>query len=125
MASKKVKIYRTFERIWHWSQASLIIFLALTGFEVHGSITLFGFEKAVSFHRSASYILLGLITFAIFWHFTSGEWKQYLPTTRKLFDQIHYYSIGMFKGEKHPPVQVPDDLARQWVEDFITGKRER
>ncbi len=26
---------------------------------------------------------------------------------------------------KHPPVQVPDDLARQWVEDFIQGKRER
>ncbi len=26
---------------------------------------------------------------------------------------------------KHPPVQVPDDLARQWVEDFISGKRER
>lgn len=25
---------------------------------------------------------------------------------------------------KHPPVQVPDDLARQWVEDFIAGKRE-
>jgi len=24
---------------------------------------------------------------------------------------------------KHPPVQVPDDVARQWVEDFITGKR--
>jgi myo-inositol-1-phosphate synthase len=26
---------------------------------------------------------------------------------------------------KHPPTQVPDDQARQWVEDFITGKRER
>jgi myo-inositol-1-phosphate synthase len=26
---------------------------------------------------------------------------------------------------KHPPVQVPDDVARQWVEDYITGKRER
>jgi myo-inositol-1-phosphate synthase len=26
---------------------------------------------------------------------------------------------------KHPPIQVPDDVARQWVEDFITGKRER
>jgi len=25
---------------------------------------------------------------------------------------------------KHPPVQVPDDLARQWVEDFIAGKRD-
>ncbi len=26
---------------------------------------------------------------------------------------------------KHPPIQVPDDLARQWVEDFIIGKRAR
>ena len=26
---------------------------------------------------------------------------------------------------KHPPVQVPDDVARQWVEDFMAGKRER
>jgi myo-inositol-1-phosphate synthase len=26
---------------------------------------------------------------------------------------------------KHPPVQVPDDEARQWVEDFIAGKKER
>jgi len=24
---------------------------------------------------------------------------------------------------KHPPVQVPDDVAKQWVEDFIAGKR--
>ena len=26
---------------------------------------------------------------------------------------------------KHPPVQVPDDVALQWVEEFIEGKRER
>ncbi len=26
---------------------------------------------------------------------------------------------------KHPPVQVPDDQARQWVEDYIQGKREK
>jgi myo-inositol-1-phosphate synthase len=26
---------------------------------------------------------------------------------------------------KHPPVQVPDDTARQWVQDYIAGKRER
>jgi len=25
---------------------------------------------------------------------------------------------------KHPPVQVPDDVAKHWVEDFIAGKRE-
>ncbi len=26
---------------------------------------------------------------------------------------------------KHPPIQVPDDIAKQWVEDFIAEKRER
>lgn len=26
---------------------------------------------------------------------------------------------------KHPPIQVPDDQAKQWVEDYIQGKRER
>lgn len=26
---------------------------------------------------------------------------------------------------KHPPVQVPDLIARQWVEEFMEGKRER
>jgi len=26
---------------------------------------------------------------------------------------------------KHPQIQVPDSLARQWVEEFIEGKRER
>jgi myo-inositol-1-phosphate synthase len=26
---------------------------------------------------------------------------------------------------KHPPVQVPDSVARQWVEDFIQGKRDQ
>jgi len=26
---------------------------------------------------------------------------------------------------KHPPVQYPDEAARQMVEEFIAGKRER
>ena len=26
---------------------------------------------------------------------------------------------------KHPPLQVPDDIAKQWIEEFIEGKRER
>jgi thiosulfate reductase cytochrome b subunit len=98
----KVYIYKQFERIWHWSQAALIIFLALTGFEVHGSFTIFGFEKAVFFHRFASWLLMILIVFAVFWHIVTGEWKQYVPTTKLLKEQILYYSFGMFKGDPHP-----------------------
>lgn len=99
---KRVYIYKQFERFWHWSQAALIIFLAVTGFEVHGTIHVFGFEKAVQFHRVASYALLILIAFAIFWHITTGEWKQYIPTTKRLRAQLLYYTSGMFKGQPHP-----------------------
>lgn len=98
----KVYIYKAFERFWHWTQASLIIFLALTGFEVHDSIHIFGFDKAVHFHRVAAYLLLGLIVIAIFWHFTTGEWRQYIPTFRKLKDQVRYYTVGIFRREPHP-----------------------
>ena len=101
----KTYIYKTFERFWHWSQAILIFFLALTGFEIHDSVHLFGFEKAVAFHRTASFLLLGLIALSIFWHFTTGEWRQYIPTFSKLQAQIRYYTIGMFKGEPHPTIK--------------------
>jgi thiosulfate reductase cytochrome b subunit len=99
---RKVYVYKGFERFWHWTQASLIIFLALTGFEVHGTFDILGFEHAARFHRIASWMLIGLIVFAIFWHFVTGEWSQYIPTTTKLIEQIKFYSFGMFKGEKHP-----------------------
>jgi thiosulfate reductase cytochrome b subunit len=99
---QKVYIYKRFERFWHWSQAALIFFLALTGFEVHGSFSLFGYEQAVESHRFAAWMLLVLIAFSIFWHFTTGEWKQYIPTFSKLKAQIRYYTFGIFKGEPHP-----------------------
>ena len=99
---RRVYVYKGFERFWHWTQASLIIFLAFTGFEVHGTINVLGFEHAARFHRVASWMLIALIVFAIFWHLVTGEWRQYIPTTKKLAAQIRFYSIGMFKGEKHP-----------------------
>ena len=97
-----IYIYKRFERFWHWTQAALILFLAITGFEVHSSIHLFGYEKAVKFHRVASYALLVLIIFAIFWHFTTGEWKQYIPNIRKFKDQLRYYTKDIFHNAPHP-----------------------
>ena len=99
---KKVYIYKSFERFWHWSQAMLIIFLAITGFELHGSLNLFGFELAVKYHNVAAIAFIILIVFTIFWHFTTGEWKQYLPTTKNLQAQIRYYITGIFQNAPHP-----------------------
>ncbi|TCS69019.1 cytochrome b561-like protein, partial [Sulfuritortus calidifontis] len=58
--SEKIYVFKVFERFWHWSQAALIITLLLTGFEVHGSYALFGFEKAVNTHTIAAWTLVGL-----------------------------------------------------------------
>ena len=99
---KRTYIYRSFERFWHWSQALLIFFLALTGFEVHGSYKFFGYEYAVRWHDIAAWAFLVLIVFAIFWHFVTGEWKQYIPTTKFMKAQIAYYITGIFKGAPHP-----------------------
>mgnify|MGYP003572779632 CR=1 FL=1 len=41
--AERIYIFKRFERFWHWSQAALIITMLVTGFEVHGSYTLFGF----------------------------------------------------------------------------------
>lgn len=99
---QKVYIYKAFERFWHWMQAISIFFLALTGFEVHGSINFFGYQNAVKYHNAAAYVFIVLIVFAIFWHFTTGEWKQYLPTVKNMRAQINFYLIGIFKNAPHP-----------------------
>lgn len=101
-AEKKVLIYSRFNRFWHWMQALLIMFLALTGFEIHGSLSFFGFEQAVTFHNTAAILFLVLIGLAIFWHFTTGEWKQYIPTRQHLRVQIEYYITGIFRNAPHP-----------------------
>jgi thiosulfate reductase cytochrome b subunit len=99
---KKVYIYKAFGRFWHWAQAILIFFLAVTGFEIHGSLKFFGYQNAVKYHNVAAYAFIILIVFAIFWHFSTGEWKQYLPTTKNIKSQLNYYLFGIFKNAPHP-----------------------
>ena len=103
MSSHRVKIYAGFERLWHWLQALFIVTLMITGFEIHGSYTLFGFETAVRIHNIVAWAFIILIVFAIFWHITTGAWRQYMPTgDRSLVTQGRYYAYGIFKGEDHP-----------------------
>ncbi|MCS6830071.1 MAG: cytochrome b/b6 domain-containing protein [Armatimonadota bacterium] len=102
MSKKRVRIYTGFERFWHWTQAVLVLFLAFTGFEIHGSYTFFGFREAVRYHNIAAYLLIVLVVFAIFWHFTTGEWRQYVPTREKLRAQLEYYLFGIFRNAPHP-----------------------
>jgi thiosulfate reductase cytochrome b subunit len=99
----RVMMYKRFERLWHWSQAFLILSMLLTGFEIHGSVSLFGFEKAVDLHIIFAWTLIGLWVFAIFWHLTTGEWKQYIPSSpNKIIAMARYYAVDIFMGGGHP-----------------------
>jgi formate dehydrogenase gamma subunit len=102
MQKKQVYVYKAFERFWHWMQAILIFFLAFSGFEIHGSYTFFGFREAVQYHNIAAYMLIVLIVFAIFWHFSTGEWRQYVPSFHNIAAQLNYYIFGIFKNAPHP-----------------------
>ncbi|MCG8565962.1 MAG: cytochrome b/b6 domain-containing protein [Desulfobacterales bacterium] len=104
---KKVYLYTRFERLWHWFQALMIILLLITGFEVHGSYNLMGFEKAVELHNTAGLLWLGAFAFFAFWMVITGEWRQYIPTTQKLLVVARYYAWGIFHGEEHPVQKSP------------------
>jgi thiosulfate reductase cytochrome b subunit len=97
-----IYLYSRYERFWHWLQMALIVILLVTGFEVHDKYTLFGFDEAVEVHNFVGILWLIAFAFFVFWVFTTGEWKQYIPTTKRMFSVIRYYSWGIFKGESHP-----------------------
>ncbi|CCK79923.1 cytochrome b/b6 domain-containing protein [Desulfobacula toluolica] len=105
MADKKIikiYLYTRFERLWHWLQALMIICLIITGLEIHGTYQLMGFQTAVNVHNFTGLSWLIMFAFFVFWLLTTGEWKQYLPTTKRLFLVIRYYAWDIFQGKPHP-----------------------
>ncbi|MDO8991077.1 MAG: cytochrome b/b6 domain-containing protein, partial [Sideroxyarcus sp.] len=74
----------------------------ITGFEVHGSYKLLGFGNAVNLHTVAAWTLLTLWAFTIFWQFTTDEWKQYIPTLKKVDAMVRYYAYGIFLNAPNP-----------------------
>ncbi len=99
---KKINLYSIFQRFSHWFQFLLILTLGLSGFEIHGNYTLFGFDHAVKIHNISALILIILYAFIFFWFAVTGEWRQYILTSKNLKNMILYYTGGIFRNEPHP-----------------------
>lgn len=106
---ERIKIYGNYERYWHWAQFGAIATLLITGFEIHSSYSLFGYERAVNIHNVAGWGYSVLLLFTFFWMIVSGMYKQFLPTKKKFVEQLHYYSIGIMRGENHPVHKTPEN----------------
>jgi thiosulfate reductase cytochrome b subunit len=100
--SKRVKVFSGFERFWHLVQLVLIFGLLFTGFNIHGTWSVLPFEQALDVHIVLALSLIGLWVLAIFWHLTTGEWRQYVPTGKGLMPMVLYYAYGIFSGEAKP-----------------------
>ncbi len=102
MEYTKQLLYTKFERFWHWSQMLLVMLLTITGFEIHGSIHLFGFERSVRLHTASAWSFIGLALMSIFWMIVTKQYVNFIPTKNKLREQVLYYTSGIFKGMAHP-----------------------
>lgn len=97
-----IYLYSRYERFWHWLQTVLLIVLLVTGLETHGIFYFLGFHTAVEVHNFVGITWLIAFAFFVFWIFTTGEWRQYIPTTKKMVSVVRYYIYGIFRGESHP-----------------------
>jgi thiosulfate reductase cytochrome b subunit len=104
-------LYPKWIRAWHIINALMFIILIVTGISMQytdkeNSAYIVGFAKAVKWHNFAALVLTaGYVVFIIGNAFTDN--KKYYRISREnfwseLMTQLRYYSLGMFRGEKHP-----------------------
>jgi thiosulfate reductase cytochrome b subunit/cytochrome c553 len=112
--TKRVYMYGTYERMWHWLQTLAIILLLLTGLVIHrpDTFSFLDFRNMVLIHNILSVILAVNAFLALFYNLASGEIKQFIPRPRGFFDrtfsQAIFYLKGIFKGEDHPFKKTPE-----------------
>jgi len=103
-----VHMYDSYERLWHWLQASAIMMLLFTGLIIHKPqfFGMFSFAYVVNVHNVLGFILLINAALALFYNLASGEIRQYLPEPKgfiaRSMAQAMYYSQGIFAGKPHP-----------------------
>ncbi len=106
MSMHKILVFARFERIAHWCQMALIFTLIFSGFAIHGFYDFISFGDAVTLHTWAAIVLLLLWAFLIFWLFTTGQWRHYVPCLKNFVAVARFYAFGIFKGEHHPYIKT-------------------
>ncbi|HNR42590.1 MAG TPA: cytochrome b/b6 domain-containing protein [Bacteroidales bacterium] len=108
--SHKMYLYPKWVRGWHVLNAVLFLVLIVTGLSMQysgkDSIFIIGFANAVKWHNFAAIVLT--INYIVFvtGNLTTRNGRYYRISKQNFWSdlliQLKYYSMGMFKGEKHP-----------------------
>ena len=113
--SHRIYLLPVWIRVWHWSNALLIILLSLTGASLHfadPALPLVPFALATQVHNIAGLALAGFYVFFVVANIVSGNWWQYVPKPggfiHRCLRQIRFYVWGIFRGEPHPYPPTPE-----------------
>ncbi len=112
-------------RIWHWSNALLMILLMISGINLHFSylpVTIMSFELSIAVHNVSGITLSVLYILYLLWNGYTGNWRQYVPKLNGLTDNInrqnYFVMRGIFKGD--PPPVLPTQEHKYNVVQQIT-----
>lgn len=104
-------LYPKWTRIWHVFNALLFLALIVTGVSMQytdkeNASYIVGFAKAIKWHNfSALLLTLNYIIF-VMGNLLTKNGRYYKISKEnflaELLSQLKFYSLGMFKGEKHP-----------------------
>lgn len=114
--SHRIFVLPLWIRLWHWTNALLIVALAATGASLHfadPALPLVPFALAARIHDIAGLALVGLYGFFVIANIVSGNWWQYVPKPGGFLDkcwgQTKYYLWGMFRGDAPPYPPTADN----------------
>lgn len=108
-------LFPLWRRLWHWTNALLILILAVTGMSLHfadPALPLVEFSLAVRIHNIAGVALIAAYVFFVVANIVSGNWWQYVPKPPGIFkraiEQANWYGIGIFRDDEHPHTPSKD-----------------
>jgi thiosulfate reductase cytochrome b subunit len=107
--SDRIYLLPLWIRLWHWTNALLIITLTITGVSLHFAdpkLPLVEFSLAARIHDIAGIALVALYGFFVIANIVTGNWWQYVPkppgVMERILKQAKWYAYGIFRGEPHP-----------------------
>ena len=107
--SERIYLLPLWIRVWHWTNALLIITLAITGVSLHfadPNLPLVEFALAARLHQYAGIALVAVYGVFTIANIVSGNWWQYVPkppgVLERCWIQAKWYMRGIFKDEPHP-----------------------
>lgn len=112
--STRIFILPLWIRLWHWTNALLIIILTISGASLHFAnpeLILVPFALAARIHDFAGLALIAAYSFFAVANVISGNWWQYVPKPegfiKKCVRQTRFYAWGIFHGEPPPYPPTP------------------